>query len=55
MRVVATRVDWDGTMWRRMVDTASRSDGGQWEALTARTLSVPPPYRAIPGTPRGVA
>ena len=51
MRVVATRIEWDGTMQRRMVDTAHRSGGLQWEDLAARALAVWPPYRPVPGTP----
>jgi hypothetical protein len=31
MRVVVTRIEWDGTMRRRLVDTAGRSDASQWE------------------------
>jgi hypothetical protein len=48
---VVTRIWQDGTMWRRMVDTAQRSDGHQWEELIARALAVEPPYRPYPGSP----
>jgi hypothetical protein len=51
MRVVATPIEWDGTMQRRVVDTAHCSDGPRWEDLACRALAVPPPYRPIPGTP----
>jgi hypothetical protein len=51
VRVVVTRVEWDGTMWRRMVDTAGRSDAIHWEVLIARALAVLPPYRPVPGSP----
>jgi hypothetical protein len=51
VRVVATRIEGDGTMQRRMVDTAQRSDGPKWEDLAARALAVPPPYRPVPGSP----
>jgi hypothetical protein len=51
VRVVATRIEWDGTMQRRMVDTAYRSGEPQWENLAARALAAPPPYRPVPGTP----
>ncbi len=51
VRVVATRIEWDGTMQRRVVDTAHRSGGRQWEDLAARALAVPPPYRPVPGAP----
>jgi hypothetical protein len=51
VRVVATRIERDGTMQRRMVDTARCSGGPQWEHLAARALAVPPPYRPVPGTP----
>ncbi len=48
---MATRIERDGTMQRRMVDTARCSDGPQWEDLAARALAVPPPYRPVPGIP----
>jgi hypothetical protein len=51
MRVVVTRIDPDGTMRRRVVDTAGRSDARQWEELIARALAVRPPYRPVPGSP----
>jgi hypothetical protein len=50
MRVVATRIEQDGTMQRRVVDTAHCSDGPRWEDLACRALAVPPPYRPVPGT-----
>ena len=46
-----TRIWQDGTVWRRMVDTAQRSDGRQWEELIARALAVQPRYRPYPGSP----
>lgn len=49
MRVVVTLIGPDGTMRRRMVDTAASSDTGPWEELLARALAAPPPYRAVPG------
>jgi hypothetical protein len=49
VRVVATRIEPDGTMQRRMVDTALRNDGPRWEDLAARALAAPPPYRPVPG------
>ena len=39
----------DGTMRRRMVDTAASSDAGPWEELLALALAALPPYRAVPG------
>jgi hypothetical protein len=51
MRVVLTRIDPDGTMDRRMVDTAASSDAGPWEDLIARALAFPPPCRLVPGDP----
>jgi hypothetical protein len=51
MRVVATRIEQDGTMQRRMVDTAHCGDGPRWEDLARRALAAPPPYRPVPGTP----
>jgi hypothetical protein len=49
MRVIATRIEPDGTMQRRVVDTAHCSDRARWEALAARALAIPPPYRPEPG------
>ncbi len=49
MRVVVTLIGPDGTMRRRMVDTAASSDSGPWEELLARALAALPPYRAVPG------
>jgi hypothetical protein len=51
MRVVVTRISQDGTMRRRMVDTAASGDVGRWEELTARALAAPPPYHPVPGGP----
>jgi hypothetical protein len=51
MRVVVSQIDADGTMWRRMVETAGRSDVGLWQELIARALAVPLPYRPVPGGP----
>jgi hypothetical protein len=51
VRVVVTRIEWDGTMQRRMVDTARCSDGRRWEELAARALAVRPPYRPAPRAP----
>jgi hypothetical protein len=51
MRVVVTRISPDGTMLRRMVDTAASGDVGPWEELIARALAAPPPYRPVPGGP----
>jgi hypothetical protein len=49
MWVVVTLIGPDGTMRRRMVDTAVSSDTGPWEELLARALAALPPYRAVPG------
>jgi hypothetical protein len=51
MRVAVTRIEWDGSMRRRVIDTAGRGDAGQWEDLIARALAVMPPYRPAPGGP----
>jgi hypothetical protein len=51
MRVVVTRIGPDGTMRRRMVDTAASSDVGPWEDLITRALAAPPLYRPAPGGP----
>ena len=46
-----TRIGPDGTMRRRMVDTAASSDASLWEELAARALAAPRPYRPVPGDP----
>ena len=52
MKVVVTRIGQDGTVWRRMVDTAECGDGDRWEANIARALATePPPYRPMAGSP----
>lgn len=51
VRVVVTRIEHDGTMQRRMVDTAYRTDGARWEGLATRALLSPPPYQPVPGIP----
>jgi hypothetical protein len=51
MRVVVTQIESDGTMWRRMVETAGRSDAGLWQELIGRALGIPLPYRPTPGVP----
>lgn len=45
-----TRIERDGTMQRRMVDTVQQGDPCKWEDLVARALAVPPSYRPVPGT-----
>ena len=45
-----TRIEPDGTMRRRLVNTARGDDGPGWEDLAARVLASQPPYRPIPGT-----
>ena len=49
MRVVVTLIGPDGTLRRRLVDTAASTDAGSWEELVARALAALPPYRAVPG------
>ena len=49
MRVVATRIEPDGAMQRRMVDTARQGERRLWEDLAARAVGVPVPYRPAPG------
>jgi hypothetical protein len=51
MRVVVTRIGPDGTMRRRMVDTAASGAAGPWEELIARALAAAPLYRPVPGDP----
>jgi hypothetical protein len=51
MRVTVTRIEHDGAMQRRAVDTCTPGwgDGPEWEDLARRALAVPPPYRPVPG------
>jgi len=49
MRVIATRIEPDGTMQRRMVDTARQGDRRLWEDLASRAVALPAPYRPAPG------
>jgi len=49
MRVVVTRIEPDGAMQRRVVDTTRRDDGPRWEDLAERALASQPPYRPVPG------
>jgi hypothetical protein len=51
VRVVVTRIEQDGTMQRRVVDTAQCDDRLHWERLAARALEFPQPYRPVPGIP----
>ena len=44
-----TQIESGGTIKRRMVGTAARSDALQWEELAERALAVPLPYRPAPG------
>ena len=50
VRVAVTRIEPDGTMHRRMVDTAQQSDPKNWDDLAARARAAQPPYRPVPGT-----
>ena len=49
VRVVVTRIDPDGTLHRRTVDTAQRDDRQRREDLAARAAGGPVPYRPAPG------
>ena len=49
MRVIVTRIEPDGTMQRRMVDTARQSDRRLWDDLAARAVGISVPYRPAPG------
>jgi hypothetical protein len=46
-----TRIEWDDTMRRRMVETAGRDDAGYWLVLVARALAFPLPYPPAPRDP----
>lgn len=48
--IVVTYIAGDGTLLRRMVDTAGRGDARSWEELAQRaSLAFPPSYRPVPG------
>jgi hypothetical protein len=49
MRVVATRIEPDGSWQRRVVDTTQRDDGARWEDLAGRALASLSPGRPVPG------
>jgi hypothetical protein len=49
MRVIATRIEPDGIMQRRVVDTARQSDRRLWEDLAAHAVGILVPYRPAPG------
>jgi hypothetical protein len=51
VKVAVTWIGWDGTMLRRVVDTACCGDGPRWEGLAGRAMLSPPPYHAVPGAP----
>jgi len=52
VKVVVTRIGPDGTVWRRMINTAERPDGDQWETQVTDALAAePPPYRPAAGSP----
>lgn len=46
-----TRIEQDGIMQRRVVNTARRIDAPRWEGLAVRALLQPPPYHPVPGAP----
>jgi hypothetical protein len=48
---VVTRIGQDGTMQRRVVDTAHCTNAPRWEGLATRALLLPPPYHPVPGAP----
>lgn len=49
MRVVAARIEPDGSWQRRVVDTTQREDGARWEDLAGRALASVPPCHLVPG------
>ena len=44
-----TRIEHDGNMHRRVIDTVAQHDPRNWEDLTARAIACTPPYRPVPG------
>jgi hypothetical protein len=51
VRVVVTRIEPDGAMHRRVVETAWQRDPNSWDDLAARALAAQPPYRPIRAPP----
>jgi|ERR1700690_3266399 len=50
MVITVTRIDGDGSVLTRTVDTAGRQDSGRWTELAEQAeLHMPPPYRPQPG------
>lgn len=50
MILVVTRIGSDGSVRRRVLDTAGRADTGRWEGLVGRAPAAAPPYRSILGS-----
>jgi hypothetical protein len=48
--LVVTRIGSDGSVRRRILDTAGRADTGRWESLVGRVPATAPPYQAVPGS-----
>ncbi|HEY7432024.1 MAG TPA: hypothetical protein VH641_14980 [Streptosporangiaceae bacterium] len=44
-----TRIEHDGTMQRRVIDTVTQNDPQNWEDLAVRAMACTPPYRPVPG------
>ena len=52
VRIVVTRIERDGSLTQRGVETSGRSDAARWDTLIANAaLDVPPPYEPLPGAP----
>jgi len=52
VKIVVTRIERDGNLVQREVETSGRSDAGRWERLISNAaLDVPPPYEPVPGAP----
>jgi hypothetical protein len=49
MRVVVTQIESDGTMWRRMVETAGRGDAGLWLGVKGSPVQIRPSRRRSEG------
>ena len=50
MRVAVTKIGWDGTISRRVLDTWQLQDADRWETLIQQILASPPQYQAALGS-----
>jgi hypothetical protein len=49
VRVAVTEIGREGSVRRRALDTWCLTGADRWEFLVGQVLTLPPPYRAVPG------